>query len=863
MADVLVQHAVENVWCAPRQDLQVIFRPARISRPVGVRVSITPGWATITLPTTNDLYHVYQIGQIEPSMLGLVPGRRVWRRVSDVMGAERLIADIYFSNGLMLDRKLCWVVYTEERNLLLAVRDQPKIGDLSTQSVYMRLYSNAYFSSYRSHPDERVIEHHSNVVMDPAAMQAMLTQYQTMLQLSPGLTNMWHNGRWTNRLTMSQIHSGDHIELLYDSSVRQVVEIPLEGRSEFTSLLDSKPKLILRYNEAQSAGEQIDYQDDIDVYIVRQRQYGQQTGQKGYLYHKNDPGAFRQLTHRDYSIDAAYVDAYRLEDPEWATAPRSEFYIRLHIRNSGFKRPLVFENNRIQELYKLPPNKIEQAMNGTDGLVSVWRAEALENSGYTKLMRVYDEPLITRDAVEDAYGYNAVSRLMGNAPLPVETVMGRRQVSLPFAQWSESTMYEYDANGLLLGRRYHNSGPEYTPERVNTALVEGVVGRGMSNGGVNYGREELQIHPDYNYRFYETVYSAGVPDHSQWRDVTGDTTKYHIVDGRVVWLTDPAVHYHALKNDRVFLAYDFDLENINSLIQFSVTAQSDYGDGPMSDVLHIPVGKLDIWLNGHALIENLDYIVQWPRVVICNKRFLNETPTQHIEVRGTGFCNSDMTRPDPAEFGYVQYGMLSRNRRYNLRDDKVIRLVIGGATYHRSVLDYAENTSAIEVADVPEGTPYMIENIMVPIPKLINRDDYEFRNEAAAIDQEIEDYLTLHIPEPVFPEPVQIPDKYELYSPFISTILHDILAGRFSMDPFRGHYSDRTLKDSLEPYEYLLEFEPTRLNLDWRYVNVHPHNQKYEISTDIYQNRFIARAVRIYLEDRVDLASFLRVVPLL
>lgn len=855
--DYLVQHALQNVWCAPRQDLQVIFRPARISRPVGLRYSITHGWSTIPLPTAGDLYHVYQIGQIEPSMLGLTPGRQVWRRLSEVMESELLIADVYTLQGRMLNRAQIWVIYTEERNLLVAVKEQPVIADLRTQPIYIRLYSNAYYSSYRSHQQSQAIICRSTVVTNTGSGSDFQNELNQIRQ-RPGATWFYHNGTYRDRVPLSRLRPGDILEYVYDSSVKQIIDLPLAGREVFESILDGKRKYLLHHDQPQVGGTMVDYQDDIDVYLVHPTVGDPQSGYDGCYYHKNNPDAFRQVTHRDYAIPSAYVEAYVNDYESWMDSDALQ--VRLFIRHAGFARPLVFENSRIQELYKLSDPAIVQAMVGTEALVDVWRAEQLENAAYVQIMRARPSA-ITRDLVEQAYGYNAVSSIMGNSPLPVEYVMGRRQVSLPYGQWQDSTMYEYDADGLLLGVYYHSAGPEYTPKHAECTLVEGIVGRGSYRVSTWFGHTPVTIDPRYNYRFYLTRFRSGVPDPTQWTDVTGDSTQYQIVNGQVVWLTDPNLYYPAVRSDQDFLAYEFEYDSHNSLIRFSIDAEADHPDGAAQGIFNIPVGKLDIWLNGHALIENLDYFVQWPQIVICNKKFLAEGTRQRITVRGTGFCESDLTRRAPAEVGFVQYGMLSRNRRFNLRDDKVIRLVIDGATRHRSVMEFAEDHAGILINDVPDGSPYVIEHVVVPLPHVSDRDDYEFIDSARQIDQQIENYLTLKLPEPQFPEPVQIPDRYELYSPFASVILHDLIDGRLGMDEFRGQYSDMKLKQRLEEYEYLLAYDPCFQDLDRRYVNVHPHNQIYEMEVDIYQHRFLARAVKIYLNDGVDLARFLRVKP--
>lgn len=91
----------------------------------------------------------------------------------------------------------------------------------------------------------------------------------------------------------------------------------------------------------------------------------------------------------------------------------------------------------------------------------------------------------------------------------------------------------------------------------------------------------------------------------------------------------------------------------------------------------IPPRRLDVWLNGHPLIEGLDYHVNWPEVVVVNKQYLTSDENQLIDIRGQGFCAADLKPEPPREFGFVEHGYLSKDRQYNVRDDKVLSVVLG------------------------------------------------------------------------------------------------------------------------------------------------------------------------------------------
>lgn len=857
MYDFLVDHALKNVWCTPQQDLQAIFKLARISSPLG-EIGYAPlQWGQVKLPTANDRYHLYQIGQIYPPLLGLFSQQRVWHRMSTVMGLKNLVADVYTIGGLHLPRFETWVLVTTDHNVVIAIREQPTIAPLKSEPVYLRLYSNAFFTSSRHDPvTDRIYA--DGLRMDTVNNGLLFQNQYHIWQAKPGHTQLFVNGVLKYDFLPQQLKIGDTIEFVYDPSVKRVIDFPIKDLQTFDSIKDAKRKYLLHYAGSEVGGDSIDYRDDIDVYLV---QTGTTPSGKpsltGLYYHKNQNDAFRQVTHRDYSIAVPYLMAYLPGVPNWTDV--QALNVRLIIRQAGYVRPLVNENHRIKELYKLTDADLTMAMTGIESSVDVWRAPELENSPYIGLM---DGSFgqITRDLVEQAYGYNAISKLVGDSPLPVGVVNGRRQITLPFGLQSSSTMYEYDAQGHLLGYYVHTSGVEYTPINAAATLIEGVVGRGAFKLNTIFGQQNIPTDPNLNYRFYIAPINRGVLDNTKWQDVTGDMTKYQLVNGVVVWTVDQTQWGTALKSDLDFLAYDLTLAPEDNVLQFSIDATAVYPNGSAQGVMYIPFDRLDLWLNSKALIENVDFYVAWPRVVIVNKKYLVDGLTQQITIRGTGFCNSDMTRTPQVDAGFVKYGVLSRNNRYDIRDDKVIRIVVDGAVYQTSDVKFSEDDVALRMANIANGAPYVIEYPVVPLRGITNTDTYTLRAGSLAIDKQISDYLTLKLPEPVKTDPDAILDKYPVYSPFCSKIMYDMLNGVLDIEPFRtAYYSDKQVLDYLKPYTYLLDYDPCRRGVNLDYIAIHPHNLNVVVEVDSYEYRFLRRAIKVYLNDQVDISHFVSI----
>ena len=102
----LMEHAIKNIWCSPRQDLPALLALTRITPKQGAFISIRIGWETLALPDSTNIYHVYQIGHNIPSSFGLSDITGKWLRLSNVCSNELLLVDLYLDNGLQFPRKI-------------------------------------------------------------------------------------------------------------------------------------------------------------------------------------------------------------------------------------------------------------------------------------------------------------------------------------------------------------------------------------------------------------------------------------------------------------------------------------------------------------------------------------------------------------------------------------------------------------------------------------------------------------------------------------------------------------------------------------------------------------------------------------
>lgn len=851
--DFLLEHARRNVWCTPEQDKQAILQLPRITPPNGVWTKFNYQWRSYKLPVVgNDArFHVYQIGQVHPALLGLLTTPGVWISAEQAMEQECVLMDIYNSKGIMIPRSLCWYLISGDKNLLVAIRkpsESPRKFvdvDLETDLVFMRVYSNAYFNSNTVDFPDNCIQIGTVKTKTIAEFNAFQLEIQSLPTY--GGIIFYVNGRRVSKIDLVSASVGDYLEYVFDASIKREVIFKVIDLQEFESTLDDLNKFLLHYS-GNSNG--IDYQDDIDIYVGTS--YGTDRWHGVYL-HKNDSRTMSMLTHRDYAVPVIRVNGAKAAN---AFLSDTSVEVRLTIRNSGYNRSLVQENNRIFELYKLSSPKIEQAMVGLNSTVSVWEADSLESSGYTELMR-QPQGGITREMVQRAYGYNALSKLLGDTPKKVELFSGQKLVTIPEGLRGCCTVYEYNVLGRLLHYAVHTVDNTYSCQSPDATFVELIYGLGGVSLDAVDNTVTGMLNPVHNYRFYTSAFAVG-----PWIDRTNDS--YYVLEGdQWRWVSGSAAFNRVLSNKK-HLAYTFTMSPLAGVFEFDLTV---FKDGVYKK-LDIPLGELDIFFNGYSLIEGLDFLVKDARVVIITKKYIDDTlAKQSITIRYTGFCNKDMLRTPAPDTGFVFHGNLSVNDRFDIRDDKVLRIVCGGRVRLREDLDFAEDGIGVSISNTLNGAPYAIRDIIVPMNNYLTGGaigadkTYEQRAASMVIDKEVSDYLTLQFPEQVVNQPNVITNRYPIYSPFLSRIIDDLQSGVLADEQFFQQFGDEWLRVRLDSYLRLLDFDLSAdsSTVDDRYVVIHPHPYSSYVSLSMYHWRVVERAAKLFTRN-VELSSTINVL---
>lgn len=865
MQQTLVTRAIKDIWCNPFQDTQAWIEPMRISNPSGATNFFTIFGRSLTLPWRSKRCHIFQVGQLSPGFLNLIDRAPTWQvekwyTLTEAMNERNVYANVYNDEGVHISRTNTMFMWTKEKALIFAVLHDDRFDvDAGRERIYIRLFSNAYFR--QPYAGTGIV----SKAYDPIS-NAQITAIQTEANIQASVTGMLEcfvNGYQVHTLNLTTMKVGDHVEWIHDPSVKELVIWKLRDLKSFFSKLDSEFKFILHW---PAGGDEAIYHhlsNDISVSTPRDG-----VTWKGRYYHRNELNSIRQLTHRDYSLNASYIDRV-------ATALRNsldrqsddllDYDIRLKVRYGGEKKKLVWEANHIRELYLLDEQSLVGAMTGLNSNVQNWTAAHLEKSEYVKIMSSERKNVDVRLA-QDAYGYNAITQIIGTSPQKPRVSNALRLVTLAPALVNNATVYEYNQRGYLTGTYFHQDLGDYDCRGADTYLVEPIMGKSGIAPSAIFGQNNLVIPPNVDFRVYRCWLDEPTKPNEDWEDVTG-TNLYTVVDGVLKWNETTTTHFLMVRTNERFIAYTKNVTHYNGNFLILLEEELDYGlgDGPQMRPMKVQPGDLQVWINGRNLVNKIGYIVKFPYLCIISQEEFTQPATvaQNLHIRMTGVACKTGEMYSPRETGFVQHGALSNNGRYNCRKDRATHISVGGGVFHQSDLKFFEDITAGDPTNPINGQPFQICDQIVPVRDYVvgvdaaggleMTDKLYFK--AKDTDKVVEDYLTLYLGDRDFGIS-PIPSRYRVISPFFALLTQLMVSGQMVYDDLKV-LSDAEVRAICKPYESLLEFDPiSEANrLDPNFTIVTPHRENAPIQLSRGQLRFLYSAVELYGQGLVNLST--------
>lgn len=843
----LVKDALENIWSIPDPDSQVILAPGRITADGGVNRTTLVGWTQVAPPSTSSRWHYFQIGQIHPLLINLLSDDSGWVLFSEACNQRQLICNIYNSYGISLPLTRTYYRRISDKNVIIAVEKNSSLDyAFDTDAIYVRIYRNQYFQSSYSTESTKIVV--SGGLMsssdDIIALHAEVLAITDATDYKNGLI-CYVNGQVRSEISVATTAVGDVAEYVYDASIYKLTTVNISDLQSFTSTVDSKSKWLI--HDPTDWDGYIDHVFNVDLYLY-------DTGtDKGVYVHKNAADTLRMVTFRDYSVVTSYVKAYydKFVSATTGNLDTSTLCLKVYVREDSYPQEPTDEVNKTKYLLKMTSAQQLAAMVGVDSSNSAWRAANLEASAYNTLMSAKREA-VTLAAAEAAYGYSYANKLLCTNVIDTFTAASDTgtltHATVPTGFRYGATAYEYSTDGLLLGFYNVDSGVgDYVCTNSEAAMVEFIAGAGGTTLDETTDLS-MTVASGYNFRCYSK-------ESGSWVDVTSGTDYTQDTSSYLVSWNESSTSKRLIRTDKKHLAYTVNLTPSDGVLIHSLT----YTQDSTSVLLPVPLGEYDFWLNGHPLVEGIDYFVNFPKVQIVSKEYLIDAPgTQVLTVRCFGLCQSDLTTQRVVESGYVFDGDLSVNAIFDLHENKALRVVAGGKLIPASKQSFVE---AVSSGVLTNGDPYEIRELSNSMNGLIDLDPYAWRKENIAIEKTVSQYLTIKVDATTASSINAITDKYTLYSPFLCKIIYALRNGTISSTLVSSTYTDDALIAAVSAYTSLLDGDPIKATNtpDLTYCVIHPHWLDTAITLTADQYRFLANVVRLYAKNKVVLSTLIAV----
>lgn len=727
-----------NVWCSPGQDYQYNFRPARLTNSYGVSRTFQAGRRTVKLPTVDfqDRYLIYSL-PIFVDYTNLPEVRNIWLNATGMIGFNNLMIDVYTESGLQFPRHLVWCYMLDNSQVLLAIKKQDGVNFFENESLYLKLYQNAYFTSDQVDVDDGMECKALTVQSTQDALDIQTAYYDWLSR--KGNVLAWINGILVEGINYQSLELGDCVDIVWDSSIYQIINFDVSDLSTFMSTLDNQQKYVIHPDKWLDSNT-IDYYDDITVYMIKQGE----NDTKGVYYHRKDISDLRMLTHRDYSIPTSNVLHIRQQHSYWNS--NAEVTLRFHFRRSGRVTPLILEGSRLNNLYEMDDDGILGAMVGINSNIEEWQAANLETSIYCQAMALTD-PYPSQEFLQDLYQYHGLAEMVAKSifKMPENGI----QV-IPPAFRAFGTAYEYSGDRKLLGVYWCESSTGYSRQNPTGTYVEFMIGRGTSStrdyiNTPTVPRSQNSIWRVYRLPIVNYKHDGTFEDISLSDRITSDSTDIHIAD------IDPETEIIICRQDDRYLSYQLTLDPSDEILEFTVNTLQ-YVEGEFITAKNLlPYSQNDLFLNGSELIEGIHYTMQWPRITLHTRDFYNPDGDNVIVLRSYGMLDVTQSQAGRREVGFVKDGYLSRNGVRNVRKGQLLKYSVDGQMYMSDELSFGDVATERMHNTIQDGSPYVVKEYIHPIRGIVGVDVYDYYRKSLAFTRKIEAYLSLKIPQPELP----------------------------------------------------------------------------------------------------------------
>lgn len=854
MPSAVVNFARDHIYKAVSQDSQYHFKLVKMQRPnITSRVVCDIYNVRKYMPDEVNHYYVYAIGQVSVNLFNLLRPdhewyKDTWVNFADDANNRNINITLYTQEGRVVPKQFCYYSFIDEKSIVIIVKSDPSYRTLFKYDTikYVRFYTNAYFSSleFNSLPNPIGLRYESMWVRNNTDKAYLQNKINILKSNNGGDVEVFVNGYYRDRVDLN-IADNSYVEYLYDQSIIDKTSFNISDCTTYLSPLDNLNKYLIYYNETSEL--YMKFFDDYDFFV---RTSGLNNNQ-GLYYYKHNESSCRMVTDKDYGVNVTYVNNHaQVLNDLFNNATQSKV-IDVYRRKSGRMESLIYSSLKLHELYKVPFPLQKNVLNNNGWTIEDLRADNLEASDYFRLANAKGLNEVTNSLSVSALGYDSICYYFAYNVFKTSSTA----IDVPLLYQEPSTVFEYETNGELIGY-YLTTGPVYLKNNSNAYYYEFLYGQPKDHlpALVNATSSITLTHPEF--KLYKALFS-GLSQITAWQEVTNYTVNNNVLtvaSGQadeklfILYYNEPII-------------YDIDVDINDGLMYFPLTFNQDRGNGIQNYIADIAFENIEFYLNNNKLTIGLDYFMDFPYVNIVNKKFLTYSNSlQHVQIRMYG-PTLDKSRINEIEnSGFVNHDVLSRNHKYDLRDDRVLTFYIDGKIRDRASLKFAETDNIVRTAAANNGLPYIVKQPYIPIKTISSVETESIFNQYKEKNKRFSDFFTQIMPEPSIDEFNVIADKTYIFSPTLSKIIFDVLEGVIPRSLYTTPYNDNTIIQLIESnYKGILNTDPIKFNLPERLVEIHPHLGNTIINLDLYQYRFINNVKRVILASMVNFSGYINI----
>lgn len=833
LTTLTINRAVKDAWAGPQQDRQLTFVPSMLSLPQGAVNALRTPWSNIVLPEQGRRYVVYEMGQVSPQSLGFDEMLYDWELLSDVCARQEMIVNAHV-NSRMVSLGTTYIRRNRNRNLIIAVDlEDNKELLASGHDLYFRMYSNVWFATTAG-ATSAGIRIESQRITTTAEASAFQATWNGLVTAGDGNIFCYVDGIYRDYLSPGDMPVGSMAELIVDYSGVGHFDIPINDLKHFESIMDKKRKYIIQ--QPDNGRNNIDFFDDLEIYLCTETVASNNNAVNvgvyyPHLYSTNT----RMLTHRDYAIESLLAQNIMVNQSD-AISYRNAF-VRVFLRNADLGMPPIMDGSYLTDLYLLDKEERLDLMIGTNSVIDRWRAPSLESSACSLWMGTPARNL-TLEALKDVYSYHGIQNLM-EAPYVEGGV-----IRMPPMMYQGGHLFIYKDDGSLLEHRAVANANDVTLP-TNGFYAETIPGARVGSGKL-LERPSVQTADPADDYAQELVYkdSTGV-----WRLAVEGTDFTYDLDKRVAnWSSTRFADTKLKRLAGKYYLREFTISDTEIAMPLPIFENNDV------PTCGIPIGRLDIWIEGKRGIRNLDYVDEYPNFRILNR---HHYATDEIDIKLV-FHGLSGDRADN-KVGILKHRLLTHNDSYDISFNRLPEIIIKGMVTYKNRVDFSEIRHGNMEDRYVEGSPYSIDYFVSHVPQVDLKQLSLTKPEEQELNKTIEAYFTKRFPEEVITDNVVFPEMYSVVSALMHKLIEEILAGNINIT--FTDISDEAVAAIAAPYLYILDADLISKDwVDWDFIDIHPTGRVDTITIDQRSYAFLRAVNRMYLGNRTNLNAYINVV---